>query len=106
MDNNNPNKCSNKRSRSVLNTKQIELLKHIRTLLRAHITYRELECSRFLMLGYSASAIATKLDISLRTAEYYISNLKLKCNCDSKWQLSLYLREKLNSKHQILKVCF
>ena len=91
--------CSKNKSRChKLKTQQKELLENIRALLKAPITYRELECSRFLMLGYSASSIAKMLSISTRTVEYYIHNLRLKCNCDSKWQLSRHLRDKLDLK--------
>ncbi len=81
--------------RNTLTAQQKELLQGIRKLLKARITYRELECSRFLILGYSANHIAKLLKISPRTAEYYINSLKLKCNCDTKWHLSRYLRERL-----------
>ena len=79
-----------------LNEIQKALLAKASQLLRTRITYRELECARYLIFGGSASCIAQKLNISPRTAEYYIENLKLKCNCDSKWQLSCYLRNRLH----------
>lgn len=79
-----------------LTEQQKKLLQHARELLDTHITYRELECIRFLMLEYPASSIAKELDISIRTTEYYISSLKAKCKCQSKWHLSGYLREKFH----------
>ncbi len=85
-----------KAHRGPLNARQIETLKYARKLLEIRITYRELECGKFLMMGYSASSTAKALNISKRTVEYYIDNLKLKCNCDSKWQLSCYLCDRLN----------
>lgn len=81
-----------------LNEAQKALLEKVSQTLRTRITYRELECARYLIFGGSASCIAQKLKISPRTAEYYIENLKLKCNCDSKWQLSCYLRNQLHHK--------
>ncbi len=72
------------------------LLKKARQLLKVDITYRELECGRLLMIGYPVGSIARILNISQRTAEFYIGSLKLKCDCDNRWQLSSFLQRRLS----------
>lgn len=51
------------------------------------ITKREIECGLLLVKGATAKSIARDLDISPRTAEVHIQNLKTKLACHSKTQL-------------------
>ena len=69
---------------SELYIQQKELLKSIDALLKTSIAHKELECGKLLMLGHSASSIAKMLNISTRTVEHYIHNLRLRHNCNSK----------------------
>lgn len=48
---------------------------------------RELDCIKLLMFGYSYKRIASKLDLSTRTIEYYIENIKRKLDCCNKQML-------------------
>lgn len=79
--------------RYILTELQLKLLTEARMLLNANITYRELECGRFLMIGCSVSVIAEILEISQRTVECYLRSLRLKCGCKDKWRLAGYLRQ-------------
>lgn len=47
------------------------------------LTNRELECARILSKGYSAKEIALKLNISYRTVEQHLSQIKNKMNLKS-----------------------
>lgn len=80
-----------------LTREQMTALLEARDILKARITYRELECARLLMLGYQALEIATALHMSVRTVEYYTKNLKSKCHCRSRWRLISHLRANLIS---------
>lgn len=48
---------------------------------------RETECLYFLVRGKTAKGIAQILNLSVRTIESYISNLKIKLGCYSKTEL-------------------
>ena len=54
---------------------------------RCQLSNRELECLFFLIRGKSAANIAATLEISKRTVEYYIENIKNKLGCISKTEL-------------------
>ncbi|HQS83883.1 MAG: hypothetical protein B7Y25_03065 [Alphaproteobacteria bacterium 16-39-46] len=45
---------------------------------------REYQCLKFLLKSYSAKQIATELNVSFRTIEIYIENIKIKTNCSYK----------------------
>lgn len=51
------------------------------------LTEREKECAYWLLRGYSAKQIAAKLDLSFRTVEDYLGNMKIKMNACSKQAL-------------------
>jgi len=51
------------------------------------LTLRESECLFFLLRGKSAKQIGKRLDISPRTVESYIENIKMKFNCKRKCDL-------------------
>lgn len=52
-----------------------------------HLTKREFRCASLLIKGYDFKSIANKLNISSRTVETHINNIKLKLNCHSRMQL-------------------
>lgn len=52
-----------------------------------YFTYRETECVVWLLRGKKISDIATILNISLRTVEYYLENVKAKVGCRTKFEL-------------------
>ena len=51
------------------------------------LSNREQECLYFILRGKSAKEISTILNLSSRTVEVYLNNLKLKFNCINKSQL-------------------
>lgn len=53
-----------------------------------YLTKRETEVFNYILLGYSAKRIAQTLNISPRTAEAFIDNLKLKFKCNSKGEIT------------------
>lgn len=53
-----------------------------------HLTKRETEVLKYVVMGYTAKKIAITLDISYRTVENYIEILKWKLNCDSKGDIA------------------
>lgn len=57
----------------------------------ACLTKREQECTRFLKDGLSIKEIAQKMQISPRTAEKHLNQIKLKLNCASKSKLLIKL---------------
>lgn len=72
------------------NQKKIEFLKQLGILQSAddiQLSNRESECIRLLLQGYAASQIAEILNLSKRTVEHYIENVKLKTNCYTKLEL-------------------
>jgi|GEM_PF-1117427 len=50
-------------------------------------TIRELECINYMLKGYSMKQVANILDLSPRTVEAYIQNIKQKTGCTSKSDL-------------------
>lgn len=50
----------------------------------AHLTKRETEVLKYVVLGYTAKRIGQTLGISFRTVEAYIETLKMKLMCASK----------------------
>lgn len=52
--------------------------------IRYHISVREKQCIDLLLAGYSMKVSANILNISYRTIEYYLSNVRLKLNCPNK----------------------
>lgn len=58
-----------------------------------YLSEREINCLKALMAEPTNKAAAKRLDLSVRTIEYYVSSLKSKFNCASKTQLLDQLRE-------------
>ena len=52
-----------------------------------YFTKREAECMKWLSVGKTHSSIATILKLSPRSIEYYISNMRTKLGCRTKYQL-------------------
>lgn len=55
--------------------------------LTSKVTKREKECLDYLMKGLTAKHIARKLNLSPRTIEFYIENMKKKFDCSNRTQL-------------------
>lgn len=51
------------------------------------ITHRQAECLYYLFRGKTAKQIAKILNLSYRTIEYYIENLKNKFDCKNRTEL-------------------
>jgi DNA-binding CsgD family transcriptional regulator len=51
------------------------------------LTNRQVECCQLLLSGKTAKEIARQLDLSPRTVEYYLTNIKLKLKCSNKVEL-------------------
>lgn len=51
------------------------------------LSLRELQCLHFLAKGFTSKDIANILDISYRTVEHYLSNIRLKADCMDKSEL-------------------
>jgi DNA-binding CsgD family transcriptional regulator len=52
-----------------------------------HLSYREAECVVHLLRGRSLKGIAKVLDLSPRTVEFYLKNVKRKLECRTKFEL-------------------
>ncbi|MBA8667208.1 hypothetical protein H1Q59_04805 [Holosporaceae bacterium 'Namur'] len=64
---------------------------------RINLTKREVECLQNLALGKSIKEIADILDISDRTVEVYLNNIKIKSGYNHRSQLvSMYLKSDIN----------
>lgn len=60
------------------------------------LTNRQMECAKLLMNGKTAKEIARSLGLSPRTVEYYLTNIKLKLECNNKVELVTKLMRILN----------
>lgn len=70
--------------------RSIRFLKDMGVLSKADdiaLTSRETQCIRYLLQGYTAAETAQLLELSKRTVEFYIENIKLKTNCNTKLEL-------------------
>ncbi len=65
--------------------------------LKFTLTQKELECSKLFIQGYSAKQIANIMNISCRTAEEHLANLKTKFSCSKESQLGYMLAKQLPS---------
>ena len=54
---------------------------------KTHLSKREIECLRLTIKGYTAKRIAKELDISHRTVEEYLVNIRIKAGAASKAEL-------------------
>jgi DNA-binding CsgD family transcriptional regulator len=52
-----------------------------------YFTKREAECMVWLLKGKTINSIAALLELSPRTVEYYIKNMKTKIGCRTKFEL-------------------
>lgn len=52
-----------------------------------YFTRREVECIVHLLDGRTVAETADLLDLSRRTVEYYVNNMKMKLGCHSKQEL-------------------
>ena len=76
-------------------TKEIEIKKYFigtYNLSSIYLTKRELDVTTYLLHGKSASVIGNRLNMSKRTVETHIENMKNKLGCFSKKQLVLLLK--------------
>lgn len=65
-----------------------------------NLTPRQAECIHYLLKGYSAKQTAVALDLSTRTIDFYLNNLRRKLNCRSKTELIAKLLPYLNTKEE------
>ena len=63
---------------------------------RRLLSNRQRSCANFLLEGYTCKMISEKLNLSPRTIEFYISNLKKKLSCHNKAELILKLNNLAN----------
>lgn len=54
---------------------------------KLHLTQREIQCLAGVVKGLSSKNIARKLNLSYRTIEFYIANIKKKYGCRTKFEL-------------------
>lgn len=59
----------------------------------SYLTQREAECVFWVMEGLTNKEIADKMDLSSRTIEYYLRNVRVKLNCYSKAHLIKMLKD-------------
>ncbi len=62
----------------------LNLTNYTNKLSPSELTRRELEVLRYVILGYTAKKVALRLNISFRTVEKHISNIKMKLGCFTK----------------------
>lgn len=75
---------------------KIEHFSFLASIYGYQFTRRELECVPLLLKGLSSKQIAEQLQISFRTVEVYIENLKRKTGTHNKNELVSHLSEKFN----------
>jgi DNA-binding CsgD family transcriptional regulator len=59
----------------------------------SYLTQREAECSYWVIKGLTNKETGEKMDLSSRTIEYYLRNIRCKLNCYSKSHLVKVLKE-------------
>jgi DNA-binding CsgD family transcriptional regulator len=67
---------------------------------RTELSARQLQCSKLLLSGKTASQIGLKLGLSKRTVEYYLDNVKAKLNCGNKVELILKIHQLLHLQNE------
>jgi len=72
---------------------QIQLIKHL--------SKRQIECALALLNGLRTKSIARLLDLSPRTIEFYLQNIKKRLNCSSQLELTLLL----SNHYELLRTC-
>lgn len=69
-----------------------------------YFTKREADCMTRLLRGKTIEGVAKELDLSPRTVEFYIKNMKKKLNCKTKFELiDLVLESDFLRIYRILK---
>lgn len=63
------------------------------------LTARQAQCAEYLLKGKTAKEIALILNLSRRTVEYYIENIKSKFDCRSRAELILTLSKLLDTQY-------
>lgn len=58
-------------------------------------TKRELDCANLLIRKHKVKEIAAKMQVSPRTVETHLNNIKMKLNCSDKMELIIKLKEKI-----------
>jgi len=58
---------------------------------------REYSCIKYLLQGYTAAGIAELLELSRRTIEHYIANIKQKLKCSTKTELIAKIRAMISA---------
>lgn len=58
-----------------------------------HLTKREAECIFFLLRGFTIKKVASTLDLSPRTVEFYLKNVKHKLACKKKNEVLHLIRQ-------------
>lgn len=68
---------------------EINLSNHflLRKNIKIKLSVREGECIYYMLLGYTAKQMANHLNLSIRTVQHYIENIKIKADCYYKSQL-------------------
>lgn len=61
-----------------------------------YLSKRQMACARLLLSGMTMKEIAARLNLSHRTVESYIENIKTKMRCQNKTELILKLSELVN----------
>jgi DNA-binding CsgD family transcriptional regulator len=52
-----------------------------------YFTYREAQCMLYILKGHTFNSIGNELQLSPRTIEFYVKNMKKKVGCKTKYQL-------------------
>ena len=58
-----------------------------------HLSPREAECVFFLLRGHTIKEVANILDLSPRTIEFYLKNIKTKLSCNKKREVLDIIRQ-------------
>ena len=81
---------------------QDEPLKLEENYLLNKLSKREKEILKLFLNGYTSAQVAEALDLSRRTVEYYLVNLKNKLNCASKSEIII---KAIENQWVLIKIC-